>query len=121
MNRQPWHFTVIRTKEWLEKFGAARRSLPLPPGIPAAAPYSGSEFDLLKGEWIRLTDPVYKKKEKTYNADTVSGKRKESAYSELREAVAALDRYTETLSGHSNHELKDLTNRIRSLIVTDRD
>ena len=37
MNRQPWHFTVIRSKEMLERFGKARRSLPLPPGIPAAA------------------------------------------------------------------------------------
>ena len=35
MNRQPWHFTVIRSKEMLEKFGAARRALPLPPGAPA--------------------------------------------------------------------------------------
>lgn len=35
MNRQPWHFTVIRSKEMLEKFGAARRALPLPPGVPA--------------------------------------------------------------------------------------
>ncbi len=34
MNRQPWHFTVIRSPEMMEKFGAARRSLPLPPGIP---------------------------------------------------------------------------------------
>ena len=37
MNRQPWHFTVIKSKEMLEKFGAARRSLPLPPGIPPEA------------------------------------------------------------------------------------
>ena len=36
MNRQPWHFTVIRSREMLEKFGAARKSLPLPPGIPPA-------------------------------------------------------------------------------------
>ena len=35
MNRQPWHFTVIRSKEMLEKVGAARRALPLPPGIPS--------------------------------------------------------------------------------------
>ena len=34
MNRQPWHFTVIRSKEALERFGAARRAMPLPPGIP---------------------------------------------------------------------------------------
>ena len=37
MNRQPWCFTVIKSPEMLEKFGAARRSLPLPPGVPAAA------------------------------------------------------------------------------------
>ena len=36
MNRQPWHFTVIKSSEALEKFAAARRSLPLPPGIPPA-------------------------------------------------------------------------------------
>lgn len=37
MNRQPWHFTVIKSPEMLERFGAVRRSLPLPPGIPAGA------------------------------------------------------------------------------------
>ena len=37
MNRQPWHFTVIRSPEMMEKFGEARRSLPLPPGVPAGA------------------------------------------------------------------------------------
>lgn len=34
MNRQPWHITVIKSKQMLDRFGAARRSLPLPPGIP---------------------------------------------------------------------------------------
>ena len=34
MNRQPWHFTVIKSKEAMERFGEARRALPLPPGIP---------------------------------------------------------------------------------------
>ena len=37
MNRQPWHFTVIKSREMLERFGAARRSLPLPPGVPPEA------------------------------------------------------------------------------------
>ncbi len=37
MNRQPWHFTVIKSKEMLEKIGEARKAMPLPPGIPAAA------------------------------------------------------------------------------------
>lgn len=36
MNRQPWHFTVIRSPEMLAKLGAARKAMPLPPGIPPA-------------------------------------------------------------------------------------
>ncbi len=38
MNRQPWHFTVVRSKEMLEKVGEARAALPMPgppPGAPA--------------------------------------------------------------------------------------
>ena len=88
--------------------------------LPASAPYAGSEYDLLKGEWIRLTDPIYRKKEKTEKSDSSARKRKESAYEELREVVHLLDQYTEGLSGHSNHELKVLTNRIRAL-MTDQD
>ena len=89
-------------------------------GIPALAPYSGSEFDLLKGEWIRLTDPVYKKGKSKENAEPATAKRKESAFRDVRDAVAELDRYTAALSGHSNHELKQLANKIRALI-TDRE
>ena len=37
MNRQPWHFTVIKSKEGMERFAKARRSLPMPPGAPAGA------------------------------------------------------------------------------------
>lgn len=83
-------------------------------GIPAFAPYSGSEFDLLRGEWIRLTDPVYK--EKSGKADSAPVRKKESAYENLRNAVRDLEKYTASLSGHSNHELKELADRIRALI-----
>ena len=84
-------------------------------GIPAFAPYSGCQYDLLKNEWIRLTDPIYKKS-KTDIVETSSHRKKESAYNDLRDAVLALDRYTSTLSEHSNRELKELTARIRDLI-----
>ena len=84
-------------------------------GIPSFAPFSGSEFDLIKNEWIRLSDPVYKKS-KSDNGESSSHRKKESAYKELREAVLALDHYTSTLSEHSNQELKELTGRIRDLI-----
>ncbi len=85
-------------------------------GIPAEAPYSGSSYDLLKKEWIRITDPVYKTKGKTESGDPEARRKKASAYTELRNAVQALDVYTSTLSGHSNHELKQLAEAIRALI-----
>lgn len=84
-------------------------------GIPSFAPYSGCQFDLIKNEWIRLTDPVYKNP-KNNSAETSSHRKKENAYKELREAVLALDQYTSTLSEHSNQELKELTIRIRNMI-----
>ena len=37
MNRQPWHFIVIKSREMLDKVRAAREALPPPPGVPAAA------------------------------------------------------------------------------------
>ena len=85
-------------------------------GIPAEAPYSGSVYDLLNKEWIRITDPVYKVKVKTESGDPEARRRKESAYTDLRNAVRDLDIYTSTLSGHSNHELKKLAEAIRTLI-----
>ena len=40
MNRQPWHFTVVRSREMLDRIGDARAKLPMPappPGMPAGA------------------------------------------------------------------------------------
>ena len=84
-------------------------------GIPASAPYSGSEYDLLKNEWIRITDPVYKDKNRK-DDNAPARRKKDNAFSDLRNAVETLDRYTATLSGHSNYELKQLADRIRALI-----
>ena len=85
--------------------------------IPSMAPYSGSEFDLLSGEWIRLTDPVVRKK-KTVNAENVPTARKYSNtdYLELKNALLDLTSYIDRLSNHSNNELRNLTKKIRALI-----
>ena len=87
-------------------------------GIPADAPYAGSEYDLLKGEWIRIAGPVRRKQKKTVPSEPAFAERKKksTAYRILRDAVAALDRYTEGLSGHSNSELNSLAEKIRRLI-----
>ena len=85
-------------------------------GIPSSAPYSGSEFDLLTGEWIRLTDPVYKENRKPDKTSSQASARKEDFYAELRNAVAELDEYTRRMEGHSNYELKTLKDRILELM-----
>ena len=44
MNRQPWHFTVVKSKEMLDKIAEARKSMPmpLPPGVkPMPMPPGG--------------------------------------------------------------------------------
>lgn len=86
-------------------------------GLTSMAPYSGSEFDLLKGEWIRLTEPVIKKKSSAAGSGTSAAKdKKEKAYTDLRAAVSALESYTEQLKGHANSEIKQLTKRILDLM-----
>ena len=86
-------------------------------GLQSLAPYSGSEFDLLKGEWIRLTEPVIKKKSSASGSSTSAAKdKKNKAYTDLMAAVSALERYTEQLKGHANSEIKQLTKRILDLM-----
>ena len=85
-------------------------------GIQSSAPYSGSVFDLLKGEWFRLAEPVIKKKSPASANDSAPKDKKERIYEDLKEAVTALDRYTDTLKEHSNSEIKQLTKGILELI-----
>ena len=85
--------------------------------IPSLAPYSGSEFDLLAGEWIRLTDPVLKKKKASSGDSAVSAKKQTNTdYLELKNALLDLTSYVGRISGHANNEFRELTRKIRSLI-----
>ena len=84
--------------------------------LQACAPYSGSEFDLLKGEWIRLTEPVYRQKQSGESArDAAPRSRRDDVFRDLIRAVKKLTVYAESLKGHSNSELKKLTKRILEL------
>lgn len=84
-------------------------------GVQALAPYSGSEYDLLKGEWIRLTDPKLRKK-KTSSASSAPLKKKNDAYTDLQKAVQAMNIYAESLKEASNSEIRKLTEGIRRLM-----
>lgn len=85
--------------------------------IPSSAPFSGSEFDLVSGEWIRLTDPVIRKKKAVSMETAASGKKHANKeYLNLKNALLDLTDYIGSLSDHSNSELRELTEKIRSLI-----
>lgn len=84
-------------------------------GLPATAPYSGSVFDLVKGEWVRLTAPVRKNQEAGIRHDTPAGK-KEAPYRDLIKALQALSGYVEKMENSSNGEIRKLTEQILKLL-----
>ena len=84
-------------------------------GLSAEAPWSGSCFDLLKGEWIRLTVPVPKKK-KTAPAEPKRKAAEISEYGQLVAAAESLLSYAKSLDGHANSELRKLTRAIEGLL-----
>ncbi len=87
-------------------------------GIPADAPYSGSEFDLAKGEWISLAMPVYRKNDSSREekGSAPARRQKETAWQDLQSAVEKLQGYAASLKNHSNEELRTLTKRILHII-----
>ena len=86
-------------------------------GIEAMAPYSGSEYDLLKHEWVRLTAPVYKTHNKKAAADSdVPANKKEAIYRELLQAAEMLNNAVRDMKDHSNSEIKSMTKKIRDLM-----
>lgn len=85
-------------------------------GIAAYAPYSGAEYDLLNGEWIRLTDPELRPEFKAREEHAAPTRKKENAFSNLLKAVEKLSAYTTGLEGHANSEIRELTAEILNLI-----
>lgn len=87
-------------------------------GLRASAPYSGSEFDLAAGEWIRLTSPVERKKAAKCVPPSSSRKKSEkgNAFDDLSSALQDLNAYAETLKNVSGDEIRKLAGKIRKLI-----
>ena len=82
-------------------------------GIPAEAPYSGSSFDLLKGEWIRLAPPERKRKEKQKASRKPAASPDE--YQQLMASAEALLARLRGMDGHANGELRKIRQQIDSL------
>ena len=82
--------------------------------VKVDCPWSGSEFDLLTGEWLHIAEPVPFVKKKT--GQSQGAKTQQSAYSELVKAINALEAAAQTAHGLSNAELKRLTKDVQKLV-----
>ncbi len=85
-------------------------------GIPAETPYSGSSFDLLKGEWIRLAMPVRQEKPAGSSASKPRKKEGPDDYAQLVAAAEELLRQVRGMEGYANGELRALKKKIESLL-----
>ena len=83
-------------------------------GLPAESPYSGSSFDLLKGEWIRMAMPVRKKKANAQEPRRKAPDRQD--YQQLLAAAEALLRQVRGMENYANGEIRKLTRQIQDLI-----
>lgn len=83
-------------------------------GVKVDCPWSGSEFDLLTGEWVHVAEPVPFVKKKA--GQSQGAKTQQSAYSELMKAISTLEAAAQTAHGFSNAELKRLTKDVQKLV-----
>ena len=112
MEKKPGRIFVNHGED--ESCEALARKLTETFGIPAEAPWSGSSFDLLRGEWIRLALPNPRKKEKA--APERKQPKKPSEYLALLDAAEALLRQVRGMEGRANGDLRRLTEKIRGLL-----
>lgn len=85
-------------------------------GLISLAPYSGSEFDLLKGEWIRLTDPVLRKKAEKTGSDVVSSVKKDSPYKDLLTTLDKFNRYIQNMNHASYGDMRKMIRKMEDLM-----
>ena len=84
--------------------------------VPADAPYSGSCFDLLKNEWIRIESPVRIRPEQEQKKTEEGHVRNVKLYNDLMMTLNDFTDYIKSLQGHSNHELSKMIGKIKDLM-----
>lgn len=75
--------------------------------ISAYAPYSGTEFDLESGQFLREAAPVYIEKHKT--------EKHSASYERLRVALERVTDYVQNAKGYSNKELAQMADQLLQL------
>ncbi len=82
-------------------------------GVKADVPYSGSEFDLLTGEWIFQAQPrLYQRKHSAAQPD----KQNPAAFVRLQDAARRLNDAVQSCKFFANRELQSLTDKIEAII-----
>ncbi len=85
-------------------------------GLPATSPFSGSEYDLVKNEYILQTHPEpIAEREHRPERDNQGAREQEVPYQQL---IAALDRLNSQLrsgKGRSNRELKSVASQLSAI------
>lgn len=84
-------------------------------GVKVDVPYSGSQYDLLKGEWIYQAEGVKYRRERK-DQQTGMDRRQSAAFQNLLSAVDRLVAAAQNCRGFANKELQRLTDRINSII-----
>ncbi len=82
-------------------------------GLDAYAPYSGTEFDLAAGEFVRIAEGVRLKKEKPA---TPARRRADDAYKKLLDAVSRLITAARSSQGLATKDLAKYTAMVNSII-----
>ncbi|MDO4155435.1 MAG: MBL fold metallo-hydrolase [Oscillospiraceae bacterium] len=75
--------------------------------IPAYAPYSGTEFDLMSGQFLHEAAPVYLEKPKSAKAS--------ATYDRLQIALDRVTAYIQNARGYSNKELAKMADQLTQL------
>lgn len=84
-------------------------------GVKVDVPYSGSQYDLLKGEWIYQAEGVKYRRERK-DQQTGMDRKQSAAFQNLLSAVDRLVAAAQNCRGFANKELQRLTDRINSII-----
>ena len=83
-------------------------------GIATDSPWSGSCFDLIKGEWISLSSPL--EKMMATMQEKKKGSKDSSDYRNLMEAAEALLQYAKGMEHYANSEIRKMTKKINALM-----
>lgn len=84
-------------------------------GVKVDCPYSGSEFDLASGEWLRIAEPVPFVKKKQQQTQSAGKQAQEDAFNALLKAIRQLEAAAQDCRNLANGELRRLTENVQKI------